>query len=211
VSFTPDRDGSAVAGVAMAIVADNQDPEDLGRVKLTYPWREADDESYWARVAAPMAGPDMGAYFLPEEGDEVLVGFENGDLEHPYVLGALWNGEREPPENNSDGNNDVRTVRSRSGHELSFDDADDGGSITIETNGGHTVTLDDASGSEEVSVEDSSGQNSLTFDPNAGEVSLEAGGTLTIEAPSIELSGEGSVTIESNGMLTLEGALVKIN
>jgi uncharacterized protein involved in type VI secretion and phage assembly len=200
-----------MAGVAMALVADNQDPKGLGRVKVTYPWRAADDESYWARIAVPMAGPEVGTFFLPEEGDEVLVAFEGGDLEHPYVVGALWNGEREPPEDNADGNNDVRTVRSRSGHELTFDDADDGGGITIETSGGHTVTLDDSSGSEELSVADKSGQNSLTFDPNAGEVTLKAGGTLTIEAPSIELSGEGSVKIESNGMLTLEGALVKIN
>jgi len=200
-----------MAGVAMALVADNQDPKGLGRVKVTYPWRAADDESYWARIAVPMAGPEVGTFFLPEEGDEVLVAFEGGDLEHPYVVGALWNGEREPPEDNADGNNDVRTVRSRSGHELTFDDADDGGGITIETSGGHTVTLDDSSGSEELSVADKSGQNSLTFDPNAGEVTLKAGGTLTIEAPTIELSGEGSVKIESNGMLTLEGALVKIN
>ena len=210
MSATP-GDRGEMAGVAMALVADNQDPKGLGRVKVTYPWRAADDESYWARIAVPMAGPEVGTFFLPEEGDEVLVAFEGGDLEHPYVVGALWNGEREPPEDNADGNNDVRTVRSRSGHELTFDDADDGGGITIETSGGHTVTLDDSSGSEELSVADKSGQNSLTFDPNAGEVTLKAGGTLTIEAPSIELSGEGSVKIESNGMLTLEGALVKIN
>lgn len=210
MSAASDRE-APVPGVAMALVADNRDPEGLGRVRLTYPWREADDESYWARIAVPMAGPETGTYFLPEEGDEVLVAFENGDLDSPYVVGALWNGAREPPETNADGNNDVRTVRSRSGHALTFDDASDGGGITIETSGGHTVTLDDASGSEEVAVTDKSGQNSLTFDPNAGEVSLEAGGTLTIEAPSVELRGQGSVTIESGGVLTLEGALVKIN
>lgn len=198
-------------GVAMAIVADNQDPEKLGRVKVTYPWREVNDESYWARIAVPSAGPDRGTFFLPEEGDEVLVAFENGDLEHPYVLGALWNGKREPPEDNADGNNDIRTIRSRAGHEVTFDDADSGGSITIETDAGQTVTLDDESGNETVEIEDKSGQNKLTLDPNSGEVSLKAGGTLSIEATSIDLSGTGSVNIESNGMVTIEGALVKIN
>ncbi|MFB6155710.1 MAG: phage baseplate assembly protein V [Haloferacaceae archaeon] len=210
MSPPPGGDG-AMPGVSVAVVSDNQDPDGLGRVRVTYPWRATDDVSYWARVAVPMAGPDAGTYFLPEEGDEVLVAFENGDLEHPYVVGALWNGKREPPETNSDGNNDVRTVRSRSGHELTFDDASDGGGITIETSGGHTVTLEDTSGSEKVTVEDGSGQNSLTFDPNAGEVSLEAGGTLSVEAPNIEISGQGGVKIESGGMLTLEGALIKIN
>lgn len=212
MSFSPDRGGQqSVPGVAMAIVADNEDPQKLGRVKLTYPWREAEDESYWARIAVPMAGPDMGTYFLPEEGDEVLVGFENGDLEYPYVLGGLWNGQREPPEDNADGENDIRTIRSRSGHELTFDDAEAGGAITIETDAGHTVTLDDESGSEEIAIEDKSGQNSLTLDPNTGEIELQAGSSLSIEAPNIELTGEGSVSIESNGMVTLKGTLVKIN
>jgi len=131
-------------GVSMAIVADNEDPQGLGRVKVTYPWRSASDESYWARIAAPMAGPDRGAYFLPEEGEEVLVGFEDGDFEHPYVLGALWNGEDSPPETNQDGENNVRTVRSRAGHEVTFDDREDGGSVTVSTADGNRVVLDDA-------------------------------------------------------------------
>lgn len=198
-------------GVMMAIVTDNKDPKGLGRVRVTYPWREASDESYWARLAAPMAGPDRGQFFLPEEGDEVLVAFENGDLEYPYVLGGLWNGKREPPEDNADGNNDLRTVRSRSGHAVTFDDAESGGGVTIETAGGQVIELSDESGSESVSVTDGSGQNALTFDPNTGAVSLSGGGTLAIEATNIELKGDGNVSIESSGVLTLKGSLVKIN
>lgn len=200
-----------VPGVMMALVTDNEDPQGLGRVKVTYPWKEADEESYWARLAAPMAGPDRGAFFLPDEGDEVLVAFENGDLEHPYVLGGLWNGKREPPEDNADGNNDVRTIRSRSGHEVTLDDADSGGGVTIETAGGQVIDLSDESGEESVSITDESGQNALTFDPASGEVSLSAGGTLTIDATNVELKGEGNVSIESSGILTLKGSLVKIN
>jgi uncharacterized protein involved in type VI secretion and phage assembly len=157
-----------------------------------------------------MAGPDRGAYFLPEEGEEVLVGVEDGDFEHPYVLGALWNGEDSPPETNQDGENNVRTVRSRAGHEVTFDDREDGGSVTVSTADGNRVVLDDA-GTEAVTIEDDAGQTTLTFEPDSGNVTLSAGGTLTLEATNVELSASGNATIEASGVLTLEGALVKIN
>lgn len=203
--------GGDFPGVMMALVADNEDPKGLGRVKLTFPWRDVSDESYWARVAAPMAGPDRGQFFLPEEGDEVLVAFENGNLQHPYVLGGLWNGEREPPEDNADGNNDIRTITSRAGHVVTFDDAEGGGSVTVETSGGQSIVLSDESGTETVTITDETGTNELTFDPEGGEVSLSSGGTLAIEATNLELSADASISIESSGLLTIEGQLVKIN
>src|SRR5689334_1534804 len=82
-----------VRGVSVATVVQNQDPEGLGRVKVRFPWRENPDESHWARIAVPMAGGDRGAWFLPEVGDEVLVACDAERVEHPYVLGALWNGQ----------------------------------------------------------------------------------------------------------------------
>lgn len=210
-SAADQRGAGDFPGVMMALVTDNADPKGLGRVKLTYPWMGTKEDTYWARIAAPMAGPDRGEFFLPEEGDEVLVAFENGDLEHPYVLGGLWNGQREPPEDNADGNNDIRTIRSRSGHSLTFDDAENGGSVTIETASGQVIEMVDESGSEKISIADKNGQNTLTFDPNSGEVSLSSMGTVTIEATNLKLEGTGGVSIESSGMLTLKGSLVKIN
>lgn len=208
----PPDDGTdgRLRGVAIAIVSENDDPEGMGRVKLTYPWRDVEDESYWARIAVPMAGDDQGTYFLPEKEDEVLVAFDNGDLRHPYVIGSLWNGQQSPPADN-EGSNDIRKIRSRSGHELIFDDADTEASVEITTAGGHTITLDDASGSETMTIEDSSGSNTIEFDATQGSLSIEAGGTLSIEAPQIEIAGSGSVTIESSGVLTLEGALITLN
>jgi uncharacterized protein involved in type VI secretion and phage assembly len=208
---TTDGRGASVPGVAVGIVTDNQDPEGMGRVKLSFPWRSADDESYWARMAVPMAGPDRGTYFLPEVDDEVLVGFAGGDIRHPYVLGALWNGQDAPPETNSDGNNDVRKVHSRSGHELVFDDADQSGKVELKSSSGHTVTLDDASGSETITIEDKTGQNTIEFDATANSLSIEAGAKLSIEAPTVEIAGDGSLKLESNGILTIKGSLVKIN
>lgn len=198
------------ASVAVGIVSDNEDPEGMGRVKLTFPWREIEDESRWARVAVPMAGGNRGTWFLPEVGDEVLVAFEAGDVAHPYVIGALWNGEDAPPEDNADGDNDVRTITSRAGHALTFDDGDDGG-IEITTDAGHTIALDDTSGSEKVTIEDSSGANVVEFDATAQSLSVEAGTKLTIEAPQVEIAADGNLTIDAGGVLTLNGAIIKLN
>lgn len=196
-------------GIAVGVVTDNEDPEELGRVKLTFPWRSVDDESNWARIAVPMAGDDRGTWYLPEVGDEVLVAFEGGELAHPYVLGSLWNGDHAPPESN-DGDNDVRSVTSRSGHALSFDDADDGG-VVIETDAGHTITLDDSSGGETITIEDSSGANVVEFDSTSQSLSIEAGASLSLEAPQIELNADGNLSIDASGVLTLNGAIIQLN
>lgn len=201
---------NTITGVVVGEVVKIDDPEDLARVKIRFPWRENDDETYWARMATPMAGSDMGTYFLPEKGDEVLVAFAHGEQRFPYVLGALWNTDQKPPVT-SDGKNDVRMVRSRSGHEIVLDDASNAEKIEIATNGGHTITLDDASGSETVTLEDSSGQNSIEFDGSAGTLTVEGGTKLELKATNIDIVGQGQVTIEAAGVLKLEGAMIKLN
>ena len=69
-----------------------------------------------------MAGKERGLYFLPEVDDEVLVAFEHGSPDAPYVLGGLWNGKDVPPESNADGKNDRRSIMSRSGHVIRLND-----------------------------------------------------------------------------------------
>lgn len=199
------------SGVAVGIVAANDDPDGLGRVKLTFPWRESDAESSWARVATPMAGDEMGAYFLPQVGDEVLVAFDNGNIDHPYVVGSLWNGDQPPPEDDSDGENDVRTIRSESEHEIVLDDSDREGKVEITTSAGHTISLDDSTGSETITIEDKSGSNTIEFDATKGALDITAGTSLTLEAPTIELAADGNLTVDAGGVLTLQGSLVSIN
>ena len=125
-------------GVAMAIVTNNKDPDGLARVKVRLPWISDDVESDWARVVSPMAGAGRGLYILPEVDDEVLVAFEHGNPSTPYVLGGLWNGKDKPPEANSDGKNDIRVLKSRSGH---------------------VIRLDDTAGAERIEIVDKSAKN----------------------------------------------------
>jgi len=202
------KDG--IRGVVVGEVTDTDDPEDLGRVKVRFPWRDVEDESYWARIATPMAGGDMGAYFLPERGDEVLVSFARGEQRFPYVLGGLWNTEQKPPKE-SDAENDVRMIRSRSGHEVVLDDAEREGKVEIVTGAGHAVTLDDTSGGEKITIEDKSGQNTVEFDATAGTLTIEGGTKLELRATNVEIKGDGNVNVEASGMLTLKGAMIKLN
>ncbi len=208
--FRRDGEDGRIGGVAVGVVTNNEDPEGMGRVKLSYPWRDADDESYWARIATPMAGEDRGTYFLPEEGDEVLVAFEDGDIHHPYVLGALWNGAEKPPEDNADGENDVRKIRSRSGHEIVFDDSDTEGNVEITTNDGHRILLDDSATGSKISIEDTA-HNEIVLDSMDGTIEISSATKLSLTAPTIEIGGSGNVEIESAGILTLKGSLIKIN
>ncbi|HEY9664289.1 MAG TPA: phage baseplate assembly protein V, partial [Allocoleopsis sp.] len=154
--------GAKMEGVFIGIVTNNKDPEGLGRVKVKFPAREGEGESYWARIATLMAGQARGTFFLPEVNDEVLVAFEQSNINHPYILGCLWNGEDKPPDKNEDGKNNIRTIRSRSGHQITFNDDADGKKekLEIQTKGGHRIVLDDASGSEKIEIKDKTGKNS---------------------------------------------------
>jgi uncharacterized protein involved in type VI secretion and phage assembly len=197
--------GGYVKGVAIGIVSNNKDPERLGRVKLKFPWREDPDESYWARLAAPMAGKDRGWVTIPEVGDEVLVAFEREDLRFPFVVGALWNGKDKPPFDNADGKNDKRMFKSRKAHTLVFDDGAKG-VVELAHEKGRKITFDD----DGFAVEDERG-NVIKVDSTSGAMTIESKGELTIKAMKITLQAQASLDIKASGVATIQGSLVRIN
>ena len=201
----------AARGVSVGIVKENQDPEDLGRVQIAFPYWENQGVTEWARVATPMAGGQMGLYFLPEIGDEVLVAFEGGNADCPYVIGSLWNGTDKPPEAN-DGKNNIRKIRSRSGHEIIFDDDGDGKAekLVIQSAAGHRITLDDAAGGESVSIEDKAG-NTIKFDAVQNGIAIECAGELTIKANMITIEAQATAEIKAGATMTVKGGVVQIN
>jgi uncharacterized protein involved in type VI secretion and phage assembly len=125
-----------VEGVVTGIVKEID--AERARLKLEFPWLEASYRSEWAPVAAPMSGNKRGIFMMPEKDDEVLVAFDHGCIDRPYVVGFLWNGVDQPPENT----NKNRTIKTPGGHQLRFED---GGAkkIVVESNGGLTIVLDD--------------------------------------------------------------------
>jgi len=200
-----------IFGVVVGLVTNNQDPESMGRVKVQFPWLSSSDESYWARVVAPMAGNNRGAYFLPEVNDEVLVAFEHGDVRAPYVLGALWNGQDVPPRTNSDGKNNERVIRSRNGHEFVFNDDSQGGHVQIKTNAGHLFILDDTSGQEKITVQDKTGNNTIVIDSVQNAITITAQMQLNLKAQTVEIDADQMLTLRAGANLTIQGAMVQIN
>jgi len=208
----PDKaESGTVEGVANAIVTNNQDPNNWGRVKVKYPWREGQPESDWARLVALAGGKNRGTLWRPEVDDEVLVAFDKGDIDHPFVLGGLWNGSDTPPEGNDDGENNTKMIRTRSGHQVKFFDKQGQESVEIKTQGGHVLLMDDTAGSAQIEIKDSSGSNKLTINTTGNSITIESGLSLKIKSQSIDIEAGASLSIKASGTLTLQGALVKIN
>ena len=212
----PQQRRNLIYGVVVGIVRDIRDPENLGRVKVDFPWMGEASEavaigseedrahSYWARIATLMAGSGRGTFIVPEVGDEVLVAFEHGELDRPYILGMLWNADDQPPEKmDADGNNDIRALYSRSGHVITLNDSDDNPAISIVDNtGNNSITIDSANNAMAIRVE---GDFSLEV---KGNISIKTDGQLTIEATqdagiktSANLKAEagGNCDIEATG------------
>ncbi len=197
--------GGTMKGVAVAIVTQNKDDQGLCRVKVRYPWHSQPRESYWARIATPMAGKDRGMVMIPDIGDEVLVAFEKGDIQFPYVLGGLWNGQDKPPENNADGKNNKKLLKSRKKHYLLFDDGSKG-VVELCHEKGRKITLDDNG----FTVQDENG-NTVKVDSNNGAMTLEAKGQFKIKAASISIESAGTLEVKAGATLTIRGSLVNIN
>ena len=208
---TDGNENGSIKGVAVAVVTNNQDEEKMGRVKVKYPWRNSEDESYWARCVTFMAGNDMGGFFLPEVNDEVLVAFENGEIDRPYIIGALWSDKLKPPEVNEDGKNNIRKIKSRAGHEVTLDDTEQKEKVEIKSKSGHTISLDDASGCEKIEIKDKSGSNSITFDSSQNSIAIKSGMKITVESTQIEIKSSGMLKIEASANVEIKGAMVIIN
>jgi uncharacterized protein involved in type VI secretion and phage assembly len=211
-------------GTAIGIVTGTQDPDGLARVQVRFPWLGDGSTSSWARVATPMAGRDRGMFFIPEVDDEVLVAFELGDIGAPYVVGSLWNHVDIPPEAGAGGENNVRLIRSRSGHELRFDDTPGSESVEITTTTGQTIRLDDGN-DRTILVDAGSGAVALRADrsitiESTGDLALKAGGDLTLEsgadlvataASSASIEGVARAELTSSAHVKVNGAIVTIN
>jgi phage protein D len=201
--LTPEAAPSIPAGLVIGVVTDNNDPQKQGRVKVKFPWFAGDVDSDWVRVVILGGGAERGIAFLPEINDEVLLGFELGDFNHPYVLGGLWNGQDKPPAGKgsylvSGGKVQERVIRSRNGHKITLDDSDGGGGVTVEDKNGNVIKLDSAA-------------NSLTIDVK-GDATLKAQKNLTLEAQGqIQIKGMNVAVDGGAGTVDVKGSMINLN
>jgi phage protein D len=193
-----------IHGVVTAQVTGVSDASGQARVKLTFPWLSATYESDWVRVMQPGAGEQRGTVVLPEVNDEVLVAFEHGDVQRPFVLGGLHNGQDDPPlgegfVDRQTGEVQRRVFVSRKGHSIVFADGDREEGITLATRDGDVrIALDH-------------GETKITISSNA-DVSIEARADLSIRGKSLELAADAGVSIDGGGGdVTVKGRQVRLN
>ncbi len=192
--------GQQVNGIVIGLVTDLEDPENIGRVRVSYPYL-GDETSDWARLVTQMAGKDRGMFFRPEVGDEVLVAFELGDVRRPYILGSLWSTTDTPPADDGQAKqNNWRFIKSRQGH---------------------IVKLDDTAGKEKIEIIGSDGQRQIVFDIakqkiqvtcDSGDVEVSAAaGSVKVDAMTVEIKASKDMTLQASGSMTIKGTTVAIN
>lgn len=198
-----------VPGVVPAIVTNNNDSGDVqaARVKVKYPWFPSGTsgtlESDWARVATIGGGKERGIYFMPEIDDEVLVAFEQGDINRPYILGGLWNGKDAPPDTVSNvvksGKVSVRMIKSRTGH---------------------LIKLEESDSVEKITIVDKSTKNSIELDAKAGTITVksdkdmifDAGGKMTFNCKGdLEVTSKGAGKMKAQNNFDIEAATGAMN
>ncbi len=155
-----------IPGVVTGIVKSLDDPDGQGRIELEFRGLPESPDSGWAPIAVPLAGKSRGMYFMPEKEDEVLVAFERGDFDHPYVIGYLWNGVDTPPETDPEN----RIIFTPGKHTLRFEDKNQ--KIILQSAGGHSLVIDDDA--QTVTLQTSKGQM-ITLDDSAGSITLSGG------------------------------------
>lgn len=187
-------------GIVIGIVDNLDDPDKMGRVRLVFPHLN-NECSDWARVLTFMAGKDRGAVFIPEVGDEVLVGFLMSDPRQPVVLGGLFSKVDTIPERTgSQTDNNQRLIKSRSGHKVILDD----------TSGGENITLIDKDGKRKVIL--SSSDRKIQVQSDEGDVEVTAStGHVKVKAMSISIEAQNDMTISAGTTLTIKGSTVMIN
>jgi uncharacterized protein involved in type VI secretion and phage assembly len=169
-----------IYGVVIGIVTNVNDPDGLGRVEIKLPWY-AKGYRRWARIAHFYAGPGHGSTWVPEKDSEVLVAFAHGDMRWPYVVGCLYSKVDKPPHSRSS-SEDIRTLRTPSGSEMSFDEKK--GTVTLRTPKGASVVLAEQS----------------------GEVTVTGKSKITLSAPEIVIEATGG-----SGKVTVTGSKIALN
>ncbi|GGM03658.1 type IV secretion protein Rhs [Streptomyces fumigatiscleroticus] len=195
------QNGLHLPGIVNALVTDVQDPLKQGRVKLQFPWLDDTYVSDWTRVMQ-WGGKGGGSIFPMDVGDEVLVAFDRGALDHPYVIGGLYNGKDKPTpvkdvplHDGARGRAARHTLSDRTGNRLDL--------LSQRTGGKQGVRL--ASGDDKLVINLDRTQTEITVD-SKGTVSIKGSRSVSVEAGTdLTLSAARKLTIKSGGLLDIEG------
>ncbi|MFC5743227.1 phage baseplate assembly protein V [Dyella tabacisoli] len=198
--------GQQLAGVTLAQVKQTNDPDGLGRITVNFQVAGALIESDWLQVMSFYGGPGYGAFFLPSEGQSVLVAFAGGNINQPFVLGVLWNGGIKPPVDGVERQQDVRVIKTRQGKQLIFDDSKEG-QLTLIDEQQNKVQIDTVN--KRIVVE------------SKGDVSITAANVLTLKANQVVIQNTAgtvkldltAASLQANGgqSMKLSATMIEIN
>lgn len=181
----------------VAVVKENHDPDGLGRIRAQFNWQSGKEMTPWIRVVTSSAAGGRGMYFVPEKDDEVLVDFEQGNPDKPYVSGALFHGKAKPTWGQSE--NNTKALKTRGGNTILLNDERDKESITITDKKGNSITIDTAKNSISIHSEQDISISSPT------SISLSSA-FIKLEATDIELHTTNTKVIASTDFTAQSGA-----
>ncbi|MCV9926918.1 phage baseplate assembly protein V [Flavobacterium sp. LS1R49] len=191
-----------------AKITDNNDPDGLGRVKVEFYWASGSTSSEWMRMIQPHSGPGKGFYFIPEIGEEVLVGFEGGNAQNPYVLGTQYNGQDKS--GYADGDNNIKAIHTRSGHIIKFTEDE---SIIITDKIGNEIQLDTVGGNITITAPQVITMNATNIVMNASQnITTTAGMNITESAGVDKTMMVGmmlNTSVGGNSMTNVVGSVIE--
>ena len=189
----------------VATVTTNSDPKNLGRVQVQFDWQKpVSKNTNWIRVQSPDAGgngmKNRGMVFVPEVGDQVMVGFEFGDPNRPYVMGSMFNGKTGA---GGDSDNRIHSIMTKSGLRLEFDDDGSNNGITLIDKKGNQIHLETYDNSIRIIANEDIELTAKNISLNASQnISVNAGKDYTCS-----VKGDYSKSVEKNEKDTVKGDL----
>ncbi len=200
-----ERVESRFYGKHRAVVVDNADPENLGRLKLQIPTVLHEDVvSGWAMPCVPYGGaPDQGFFMLPEVGASVWVEFEAGHLEYPIWVGTFWGkpgGDAEPPKPNDPDGAEQGSVQSPPTRKI------------IKTLKGHTIQLEDADGDEMILIVEAKNKNVVCLNADGIKLTDATGNVIEMSTSAFNITAKVALTIDASGQaITIKGSTIDLN
>ena len=197
-SDSSEKNGNIVLGLKRGVVKDLNDPDKMNRIKVTLIDEEL--ELPFADIMVKSANKEYGMVSVPPVGEEVIVGFLDGKINDPIILGSVFNSKNVPSLKIDPKTNEIMSMIFPMGLNINMNSKADKEVMTITTKKGHIVTVDDGS-NEMVEVKAKSGKTSLKVDFKGGEILINAEKKMTLSAgqDSLVIEQDKGVTITSNG------------
>ena len=200
-----------------AKVVENKDEQKLGRIRVQFPWQEIQSKEMktpWLRIAVPYAGASKGHQFVPEIGEEVMVGFEMNNAERPYIIGSFYNGGNGKPDDKwavskeeDSTTNNIKAIRTRNGHTILFNDKGDAGLLEIYDNKNNRYHITLSADDKKITIY-SAGEIEVVADT---DINIKAKGDIGINADGdIGIKSKGNISMEAKKEISIQASKVKV-